>query len=175
MGAYDAFADQEEFALTDELKAQVKAVADKYTDEEGYFDYEGALKAHTDIFTPQFNAVEFSLGADITVANEDLIRKYLPWEDLTKTEIDKTLAERAYYSGRYAALCCSGTSTSRLGGMWTGEFNPDWGSKFTMDANVNLQTAAMNTGNISSSPVGYVYFILRQAPDWEENAMATHG
>ena len=173
MGAYDAFADQEEFALTDELKAQVKAVADKYTDEEGYFDYEGALKAHTDIFTPQFNAVEFSLGADITVANEDLIRKYLPWEDLTKTEIDKTLAERAYYSGRYAALCCSGTSTSRLGGMWTGEFNPDWGSKFTMDANVNLQTAAMNTGNISSSPVGYVY--LRQAPDWEENAMATHG
>lgn len=175
MGAYDAFADQEEFALTDELKAQAKAVADKYTDEEGYFDYEGALKAHTDIFTPQFNAVEFSLGADITVANEDLIRKYLPWEDLTKTEIDKTLAERAYYSGRYAALCCSGTSTSRLGGMWTGEFNPDWGSKFTMDANVNLQTAAMNTGNISSSPVGYVYFILRQAPDWEENAMATHG
>lgn len=175
MGAYDAFADQEEFALTDELKAQVKAVADKYADEEGYFDYEGALKAHTDIFTPQFNAVEFSLGADITVANEDLIRKYLPWEDLTKTEIDKTLAERAYYSGRYAALCCSGTSTSRLGGMWTGEFNPDWGSKFTMDANVNLQTAAMNTGNISSSPVGYVYFILRQAPDWEENAMATHG
>lgn len=175
MGAYDAFANQEEFALTDELKAQVKAVADKYTDEEGYFDYEGALKAHTDIFTPQFNAVEFSLGADITVANEDLIRKYLPWEDLTKTEIDKTLAERAYYSGRYAALCCSGTSTSRLGGMWTGEFNPDWGSKFTMDANVNLQTAAMNTGNISSSPVGYVYFILRQAPDWEENAMATHG
>ena len=175
MGAYDAFAGQEEFALTDELKAQVKAVADKYTDEEGYFDYEGALKAHTDIFTPQFNAVEFSLGADITVANEDLIRKYLPWEDLTKTEIDKTLAERAYYSGRYAALCCSGTSTSRLGGMWTGEFNPDWGSKFTMDANVNLQTAAMNTGNISSSPVGYVYFILRQAPDWEENAMATHG
>ena len=175
MGGYDAFAGQEEFALTDELKAQVKAVADKYTDEEGYFDYEGALKAHTDIFTPQFNAVEFSLGADITVANEDLIRKYLPWEDLTKTEIDKTLAERAYYSGRYAALCCSGTSTSRLGGMWTGEFNPDWGSKFTMDANVNLQTAAMNTGNISSSPVGYVYFILRQAPDWEENAMATHG
>ena len=175
MGAYGDFDGQEEFALVDELKAQVKAIADKYTNEEGYFDYEGALKAHTDIFTPQFNAVEFSLGADITVANEDLIRKYLPWEDLTKTDIDKTLAERAYYAGRYAALCCSGTTTSRLGGMWTGEFNPDWGSKYTMDANVNLQTSALNTSNISSSPVGYVYFILRQAPDWEDNAKATHG
>ena len=175
MGAYADFDGQESFALVDELKAQAKAVADKHTNEEGYFNYDDALKAHTDIFTPQFNAVEFSLGADVTIPNEDLIDKYLPWQDLSQTEIDSTLAERAYYAGRYAALCCSGTSTSRLGGMWTGEFNPDWGSKFTMDANVNLQTSAMNTGNISSSPVGYVYFILRQVPDWEENALLTHG
>ena len=175
MGAYTDFDGQESFALVDELKAQAKAVADKYTNEEGYFNYDDALKAHTDIFTPQFNAVEFSLGADVTIPNEDLIDKYLPWQDLSQTEIDSTLAERAYYAGRYAALCCSGTSTSRLGGMWTGEFNPDWGSKFTMDANVNLQTSAMNTGNISSSPAGYVYFILRQVPDWEDNALLTHG
>lgn len=175
MGAYGDFEGREDFTLVEELKAQVKAVADKYTNDEGYFDYEGALTAHTDIFTPQFNAVEFSLGADVTIPNEELIDKYFIWDDLTQKPIDKTLAQRAYYAGRYAALCCSGTSTSRLGGMWTGEFNPDWGSKFTMDANVNLQTSAMNTGNISSSPVGYVYFILRQVPDWEENALLTHG
>ena len=174
MGGIDDFAAQTEFALVDELKAVVKAVAEKYLDVEGYFDYEAALKAHTDIFTPQFNAVEFSLGADVSIANEDLIGQHL-FQDLSKTELNSTLAERAYYAGRYAALCCSGTSTSRLYGMWTGEFNPDWGSKYTMDANVNLQTSALNTGNISSSPVGYVYFILRQAPDWEANAMATHG
>lgn len=59
--------------------------------------------------------------------------------------------------------------------MWTGEWNTGWGSKYTMDANVNLQTSSMNTGNISSSPIGYAYFILRQLPDWEENALATHG
>ena len=34
-----------------------------------------------------------------------------------------------------------------------------------MDANVNLQISSMNTGNISSAPVGYVYFLLRQMPD----------
>ncbi|MCD7797485.1 MAG: glycoside hydrolase family 95 protein, partial [Clostridiales bacterium] len=44
-----------------------------------------------------------------------------------------------------------------------------------MDANANLRTSSMNTGNISSSPIGYAYFILRQLPDWEENAYATHG
>ena len=59
--------------------------------------------------------------------------------------------------------------------MWTGEWNTGWGSKYTMDANVNLQTSSMNTSNMQSTPIGYVYFILRQLPDWEENAYATHG
>ena len=38
---------------------------------------------------------------------------------------------------RYAYLCCSGYSAPRLYGMWTGEWNTGWGSKYTMDANVN--------------------------------------
>lgn len=59
--------------------------------------------------------------------------------------------------------------------MWTGEFNTGWGSKYTMDANVNLQTSSMNTSNMERTPIGYAYFILRQLPDWEENAYATHG
>ena len=59
--------------------------------------------------------------------------------------------------------------------MWTGEWAPGWGSKYTMDANVNLQTSSMNTGNMESSYIGYASFILRQVPDWEENAKATHG
>ena len=33
----------------------------------------------------------------------------------------------------------------------------------------------MNTSDMQSTPIGYVYFILRQLPDWEENAYATHG
>ncbi len=85
------------------------------------------------------------------------------------------LLQRAYYSGRYAYLCCSGASTSRLYGMWTGEWNAGWGSKYTMDANVNLQTSSLNTSNMPYSVTGYVYFLLRQMPDWEENALATHG
>ena len=169
MGAYEDFAAQTEYALETQLRAKVKAVADKYT-EDGQFFYSDALKAHTDIFTPQFNAVEFSLGADISVSNDSLVSY-----KFNNTEINSTLAERAYYSGRYAYLCCAGTSTSRLFGMWTGEWVRDWGSKYTMDANVNLQTSSMNTGNISSAPVGYVYFILRQVDDWMDNAYASHG
>ncbi len=169
MGAYSDFENQQSYALTDELYAQTKAVADLYYSD-GKFDYDKALKKHLEIYKPQFDAVTLTLGDADTSSNNKLIKA-----QKGSKKINSQLAQRAYYAGRYAYLCCSGYSTSRLYGMWTGEWNTGWGSKYTMDANVNLQTSSMNTGNIASSPIGYTYFILRQLPDWEENAYATHG
>lgn len=167
LGAYADFENQTDYALIDELYSQTKAVADKYNS--NGFDYDTALKNHLAVYQPQFDAVTLTLE-DSSDSNKDLLRA-----QKGKDEINLALAQRTYYAGRYAYLCCSGYSTSRLYGMWTGEWNTGWGSKYTMDANVNLQTSSMNTGNISSSPIGYAYFILRQLPDWEENAYATHG
>ena len=170
MGAYDDFADADNYALLDDLTERCKSVAEKYS-ESGNFDYNAALSAHTAIYRPQFDAVTFSLnGGTSTKSNEAVIK-----EARGSDTIDSVLAQRAFYSGRYAYLCCAGYSTSRLYGMWTGEWDAGWGSKYTMDANVNLQISSMNTGNISSAPIGYTYFLLRQMPDWEENALATHG
>lgn len=169
MGAYDEFEKQESYTLTDGLFKQTKAVADKYS-ASGSFDYDKALENHLAIYRPQFDAVTLTLGDADTSSNDSLLKS-----QKGKNKIDSALAQRTYYAGRYAYLCCSGYSTSRLYGMWTGEWNTGWGSKYTMDANVNLQTSSMNTGNMSSTPVGYTYFILRQLPDWEENAYATHG
>ena len=168
MGSIDEFEDQNSYALVDDLVAKTKAVADKYKSKDG-FSYEKALKSHLDIYQPQFDAVTLELE-DSDKSNEELLR-----EQKGAKKLSAELAQRSYYAGRYAYLCCSGYATSRLYGMWTGEFNTGWGSKYTMDANVNLQTSSMNTGNMSSTPIGYTYFILRQLPDWEENARATHG
>lgn len=170
MGKYDGFAQSESYDLADRLYNAASNVAAKYT-AEGKFDFDAALKSHTDIYSPQFNAVSIDLRADVSVANNTLLNT----AEKSKDKLSNTLAERAYYAGRYAYLCCAGVSTSRLYGMWTGEWNTAWGSKYTMDANVNLQTSSMNTGNILSAPIGYANFILRQAPDWEDNAYATHG
>ena len=169
MGDINAFDKQTDFALVDDCANTLKNVAQKYNDKSG-FNYDLALKNHLAIYQPQFNNVTLSLGEDNFDSNEKLLK-----EQKGKNKINSALAERTYYAGRYAYLCCSGYSTSRLYGMWTGEFNTGWGSKYTMDANVNLQTSSMNTSNMSSTPVGYAYFILRQLPDWEENAYATHG
>lgn len=166
MGAFDDFDNQTKFALIDDLTAQTKAVVNKY----GAFDYDKALQNHLAIYQPQFDNVTLTLGEDTSKSNESLLKS-----QRGKSHINSTLAQRTYYAGRYAYLCCSGYATSRLYGMWTGEFNAGWGSKYTMDANVNLQTSSLATGNMMDSVEGYVYFILRQLPDWEENAYATHG
>ncbi len=169
MSKYADFDSQQDFALVESLKKRTAAVAEKYS-LNGGFDYEKALKNHLSIYQPQFDAVTLTLGDGEMKSNESLLKA-----QKRSKKINSELAQRAYYSGRYAYLCCSGYSTSRLYGMWTGEWNTGWGSKYTMDANVNLQTSSMNTSNMKSTPIGYTYFILRQLPDWEENAYATHG
>lgn len=170
MGAYEDFAAAESYELVDSLVARAKAVADKYT-VDGKFSYDDALRAHTDLFTPEYNKVTFKLGTtDSKKPNEFLVLSQLLKEDL-----NSDLMERFYYNARYAYLCCAGYATPRLGGMWMGEWNTSWGCRFTQDANVNLQVSSMNTNNMESTYLGFATFILRQVPDWEENAYATHG
>lgn len=169
MGDINDFENQKAFELVNNCVSTLKNVAEKYNDKSG-FNYDLALENHLAIYQPQFDNVTLTLGEDNFDSNEKLLK-----EQKGKKEINSALAQRTYYAGRYAYLCCAGYSTSRLYGMWTGEFNTGWGSKYTMDANVNLQTSSMNTSNLSSAPIGYAYFILRQLPDWEENAYATHG
>lgn len=170
MGAYGDFAGADSYALVDELVEKTAAVAEKYT-VDGAFSYDKAIEKHSEIFSEQYNAVSFTLGDKMsTASNENLVL-----EQYLKKDLKSDLAERAYYSGRYAYLCAAGYATPRLYGMWTGEWAPGWGSKYTMDANVNLQTSSMNTSNMEATYIGYASFILRQVPDWEENAAATHG
>ncbi len=170
MGSIADFQSKNSFELLDNLYGRTKAVAEKYA-ENGKFNYDKALKEHTDIHKEQFDKVTLHLeGGNSQEPNEKLIKG-----QKGENKIDPATAERAYYAGRYAFICSGGYATSRLYGMWTGEWNPGWGSKYTMDANVNLQTSSLNSGNASIAPIGYCYFILRQAPDWEENALATHG
>lgn len=159
--------------LGQSLAAKVKAVAQKYDDGKT-FDYDAALLAHAKIYTPQYESVTFSIGGDDYLPNGSLVPDAVG-SPIGGDDIDASLAQKAYYAGRYAQICSSTGSAPRLYGMWIGEWSPDWGAKYTMDANVNLQVAALNTSNIEQAPIGYANFILRQVDDWEDNALKTHG
>ena len=171
MGPMAAFAGADSYDLLDTLNAATKAAADKYTID-GLFDYAAALRPHAAKQSSLFNAVQFDLADD---GNETVPNEYLILLQQNSETLLPSMVERAYKQGRYAQICCAGDSFPRLYGMWTGEWNPSWRGIYTMDANVNLQASGMNTGNMKEAGIGYIKFVLRQIPDWEENAAKTYG
>lgn len=167
MGGLDAFAAMEEYDIVRELLSDTQKIAEKYVDARGGFSYDSALAPHREKHSSLYHCVSFCLGSN---ENKDSFNEELLIKQKNSKSLQDALVERAYNQGRYALACCSGFSAPRLCGLWTGEWNPGWNGAYTMDANVNLQVSGMNTGNIYDAAVGYIYFILRQLKDWEENA-----
>ena len=85
------------------------------------------------------------------------------------------LLEKLYYNGLYGMQACAGTTAPRLSGLWVGEWNLLWRSAYTMDANVNIQVSGMNSSGLYEAGTGYMWFILRQIPDWVNNAAMVYG
>ncbi len=171
MGKFEDFKDAESYALLDELYDYTTTVAEKYT-ADGKFSYDRAIAPHAEKQSALFNAVKFDLGES---ENEYLPNEHLITLQQKSEKLETAMIERAYNQGRYAQICCAGSSFPRLCGMWTGEWNSGWRGIYTMDANVNLQSSGMNTGNMYDAGVGYIKFVLKQIPDWEENAAKTYG
>lgn len=173
MCTMDEFAGKKNYKIIDDLLSHVKSVADKYT-HDGKFDYQSMLDVQIEIQSKEFGALSIKIGdgnSTEDLSNEELIA-------IQKDSRDSLIhgfVERAYSQGRYAQICSSGYSAPRLYGMWTGEWAPEWRSAYTLDANVNLQVAPMNVGNLSYTPIGYLNFILRNVPDWLKNAAASYG
>ena len=175
MGTWDAFATQTSFPLVDDLISQTRAVAAKaeYQGTEG-LDYAKMLAPHTALHGAEFDAVSLELpaaGSDQTLTNEQLIAK----QKATPDQLNSAMIERSFTAGRYATISSSGFSAPRLGGTWIGAWNPQWQGDWTTDANVNLQIAGANIGDLPSEMDGFINLILRIAPDWEINAEKIYG
>ncbi|MDY7223282.1 glycosyl hydrolase family 95 catalytic domain-containing protein [Halalkalibacterium halodurans] len=174
MGKIEDFAGVTQYALVNELLKNTNATVEKYQDPSGHFDYDAALAPHIMKHAEEFNAVRFSLNGDEDLKgadNEALINA----QKESKSRINHAFMEQVYNQGRYALICCSGSSAPRLYGMWTGEWNPGWRGIYTLDANVNLQVSPMNTGHLTFAQLGYIAFFLRNTSDFEYNARMSYG
>lgn len=170
MGTLEDFLTADSFPLADELLGRLDEAAAKY-EEDGFFSYEKALAAHCAVHRPLWEKASIRLAEPCELPNEALIA--LQREE--KTRLLPAFLQRAWEQARFAQLCCSGTSAPRLCAMWTGEWQPGWRGIYTLDANVNLQVAGMNVGNLEAAGLGYVIFLLRNTPDWVENAKMAYG
>lgn len=174
MGDIELFSDGSHYPLVDQLFQHNNTVAQKYSTSNCVFDYEGALDSHAKWHTAEFNAVRFILGGDEEHKDADN-QTLVELQQASTNRINHAFLEQVYNQGRYAMVCCSGASAPRLCGMWTGEWDPGWRGIYTLDANVNLQVAAMNTGHLTEAQIGYISFFLRNAPDFEYNARMAYG
>ncbi len=163
----------------DAVLSDLERTVVKYRTQEGGFDYESALAAQSKRQRKTYASVGFRLGDDTTDSCEGASASETNTELLKRQknspQMLTELVERIYRTGRYVQAACAGYSAPRLCGMWTGEWNPGWSGAYTMDANVNIQVSGMNTGHMEQAAWGYIYFILRQINDWQENAQAVYG
>lgn len=132
--------------------------------------YNKAISKHLDISKERYNRVKLDLGNSEKETNEQLLER-----QKKETDIIPELLERIYNNGRYGLLSNSGYTAPRLNGIGVGEWNLSWRNAYTMDANVNIQVSGINSGNMYEAGVGYIWFVLRQIKDWENNAFYVYG
>lgn len=163
--------------LYERLLEDIDGVVTKYSTSANESGYQAILKPHADIHGGMFNKVKIELcttedeKADRELTNSELIAA----QNANKGSINKAFLERIYNNGRYGLICASGYGSTRLGGIWCGEFDTMWSGDFTLDANTNLQISGMNTGNMQGAGNGYINFIVRMVEDWVDDATNIYG
>lgn len=142
-----------------------------------YFSYKDLLNEHMKKAADRYNRVSLSLRdkADDTSLTGDVSNEELLERQKDEKDIIPELLERIYNNARYAMLSSAGYTAPRLNAAGVGEWNLSWRNAYTMDANVNIQVSGMNSGNMYEAAVGYIWFVLKQLPDWENNAAMVYG
>jgi len=175
MGKYEDFSKQENFEIVEKLVSDIlKVIKNKEYYSTDKLDYVKMLTPHVKLHAKEYLALSLNLYPEIedkNLSNEVLISK----QKSNQTTINKEMLQRAFYAGRYAAVCSSGLLVPRLGGMWTGAWGSNWQGDWTTDANINLQISGYNIGNLKESFKGYINFILKISKDWVDNAKKIYG
>lgn len=138
--------------------------------------YNNMLMPHKEIHGEMFSGTGLTLCmTDEEKADRELTNSELNKKQQSQSNINKAWLERLYDNGRFGLICASGYNTTRLGGIWVGNWMPDWSGDFTQDANLNLQVSAVNTMGMKDASQSFITYILRQVSDWEKNAKYIYG
>lgn len=132
-------------------------------------DYAAEFSKHCAIYSPIFNRASVSFDCskeDAALSNEALIA-----QQKQEGEVNPALLNRLFDAGRYAFLSSSSATTAPdLLGIWTGDCNVGWGGFYHLDANLNLQIAGGNIGDMPEAMAGYFSLHDSWLPDFRRNA-----
>ncbi|MGB7328599.1 MAG: glycoside hydrolase N-terminal domain-containing protein, partial [Rubripirellula sp.] len=139
-------------------------------------DYDQGLRRHADVHGEMFRRVDLQLGAvsvdEVSLSAESLISLQKQTAD---EKIQPALLQKMFDMGRYTLISSSGEWPPNLMSIWNGNWRPEWSGDFTLDANVNLQIAAANLGNLPEAIRSYDRLVLGLVDDWKTNATNLFG
>ncbi|MFK0112611.1 glycosyl hydrolase family 95 catalytic domain-containing protein [Streptomyces sp. NPDC091217] len=152
-----------------DVTAEARELRALLADERSYErSYDTLLARHLD----QHRAAYTRVTLDLAAAPAE---RALPGTELLKQPARAALLERLFAAGRYHLLSASGLNPPRLTGLWTGDWDTAWSGAFTTNANLNLQTASAAAAGLPEVTRAHAALVLRQLPDWRENARAVFG
>ena len=137
-------------------------------------DYALLLTRHVSVHQPLYERVTLDLHGnphDRALTTTDILNK----QQQHPSTLNPALLEAFFASGWYLLISASGYYPPRLTGLWLGAWNAAWAGDFTTDANLNLQIAGGNIGNVPEIMEAYFRLIEGQMKDWQENAQRIMG
>jgi alpha-L-fucosidase 2 len=125
----------------------VKRVRD-YIAHVGEKSYEQLHQRHVDDYSKLFGRVAINLGGtgtDESLPTDERIQR------ANEGSSDPLLAEQVFQYGRYVMISGSrpGTQPLNLQGIWNDELNPSWGSKYTININIQMNYWVAEVCNLS--------------------------
>ncbi|MCF1460490.1 glycoside hydrolase family 95 protein [Agrobacterium vitis] len=149
-------------------QAQIKARLDAAA----MLPYEALLEAHVTEHRRLFDRMQITLGDKPvpTIPTDKRVAAYAEGDD-------PSLAALYLQYGRYLAISCSrpGTQAANLQGIWNEDILPAWGSKYTVNINLEMNYWLADVANLSETFLPLVELVEDVAETGREMAKAHYG
>jgi alpha-L-fucosidase 2 len=134
--------------------------------------YSKILKSHIASFQHYFNRVSFDLGTSPAAK----LPTYARIRNFSKT-YDPELISMYYQFGRYLLICSSqpGGQPANLQGIWNGNTNPAWDSKYTININTEMNYWPAEKSNMPEMHEPLIQMIRELSETGKQTAKTMYG
>lgn len=139
-------------------------------DEALHRTWEDLLARHVADYTSLFGRVSLCMWPD---------RKHIPTDERIERFRDPGLAALYHNFGRYLLISCSRDSykplPANLQGIWNPSFAPPWGSKYTININIQMNYWPVSASNLVECALPLIDLLERMAERGKKTAWIMYG
>lgn len=161
-----------DFKNYNDVSADAGARADAYLQKAMRKNYEQALRDNIAAFQQYFNRVSIDLGVTDSVKNPTDVRI-----EQFDRDNDPQLAALYFQFGRYLLISSSqpGGQPANLQGIWNSQLFPPWGSKYTVNINLEMNYWPSEVTNLSEMNDPLIQLVKDVSVTGRETAKVMYG